>query len=171
MALGAPPGPGAASVCVRLLTGTSERIYLTDSRSSTHSSRHTPHTRRLPHTSREGARRHGEPSTSCMSSSIWHRPSLWKVGTAPWTATQVAEWAETARGFMYSMICTCTRSCTAHDRMTMQPVVEETAKDADGDWERNSKIRARQSTRNEQGYNCISGSDGRRRSVRPGSGP
>ena len=45
------------------------------------------------------------------------------------------------------------------------------SEDAECERELISKIRARQYPRNEQGYNAISGSEGRRRPVRPASGP
>ena len=76
-----------------------------------------------------------------------------------------------ARETIDNMISDVSPLCGGGDNVTMRPHWVDTSEVADNQRKMISKIRARQSTRNEQLYNSITGSERRGRSVRPASGP
>ena len=79
--------------------------------------------------------------------------------------TQVAALRQSSRRCRQIMISPFSSPITTCRRMAMEPAGSETSEDAECEGERNSKIRARQSTRNEQVYTAMA-ADGRASATR-----
>ena len=94
------------------------------------------------------ARRVGASMHPCMNSSTWHKPRLSDINIRSVITIQVTDLSGKAAVKMQPLISPLCHQSESCRMMALWPLDHETSDVIARDWDRNSKIRARWSTRN-----------------------